>query len=132
MQSGTLPITPTAGAQAAPHVQNGTDSRQGLRYSGSMETSSRVCYRIDARQVRGVEDPVRAVELTTRRERQNELALEAHTIIHEHRRLTAEETGRYHAVLDELHDVETAIATLGREAGASGAGLGTREGDGEC
>ena len=90
-----------------------------------METTTAGCRGIDVRQVPGVEDPAPVVGLTTWRERQNDLALVAHSIIHEHRRLTAKEIGRYHIVLEELHEVGAAIAKLEREAGAASAGPGT-------
>lgn len=78
------------------------------------------CYRIDAARLRRVEDPALPVGLARWRERQDDLTQAAHTIIHEHRRLTAEEIGLYHAMLSELQGVEAAIATRERDAGGPG------------
>jgi len=86
-----------------------------------MKMTSGGCYSIDAARVRRVENSARAVGLTRWRERQDDLARAASAIIHEHRHLTAEEIGLFEAMRSELKDVEAAIASLEREAGAPAA-----------
>lgn len=81
-----------------------------------MTTTPGGCYRIDASRLRRVEDPALPVGPERWRERQDDLSRAAYSIIHEHRRLTTEEIGLFHAMRSELQDVGAAIATLERGA----------------
>jgi hypothetical protein len=86
-----------------------------------MRRSSGGCYEITGIRVRRVMDgPGENVALARWRERQADLWAESGTIAHVHRHMTAEESGLWHAMWEELQAVNAAIARLeGAAAGRS-------------
>lgn len=78
-----------------------------------MRRSAGGCYEIAGMQVRRVNDgPAETVALARWRERQADLWRESATIAHVHRHMTAEESGLWHAMWEELQAVNAAIARL--------------------
>lgn len=82
-----------------------------------MRRSTGGCYEIAGIQLRRVNDgPAEQLDLGQWRERQADLWAESSTIAHVHRRMTAEESGLWHAMWAELQSVNAAIARLEADA----------------
>ena len=80
-----------------------------------MRRSAGGCYEIAGIRLSRVEDtPLvpEAAALARWRERQVDLWAESSTIAHVHRHMTAEESGLWHAMWEELQAVQAAIARL--------------------
>jgi hypothetical protein len=71
------------------------------------------CYEIAGIHLRRLMNgPAENVALARWRERQADLWAESSTIAHVHRHMTAEESGLWHAMWDELQAVDAAITRL--------------------
>ena len=78
-----------------------------------MRRSAGGCYEISGIGLRRVMDgPAETVGLARWRERQADLWAESGTIAHVHRHMTAEESGLWHAMWEELQAVNAAVARL--------------------